>query len=84
MSKIRQKKKRGAKIRFKDVSNPWQRYRSQLGVSQATLAHDLGVTQVAISGYECRIRKPLPRIAQAFIALATARKIRMSFEEIYG
>lgn len=77
------KEKRGAKISFSDLSNPWQRYRSQTGVSQATLAQELGISQVAISGYERRIRKPLPRIAQAFVALAAARKVRMTWEEIY-
>ena len=76
--------KRGAKISFKDLSNPWQRFRSQTGMSQAALAQLIGCTQVAISAYESRRRTPAMRISKEFLALAAARKVRMSLAELYA
>lgn len=82
------KKKPGAKISFKNLSNPFQRFRSQTGMSQMELARALGRSQVTIAGYEKMPGEPghrAPRmpVAQRFMELAKAKKIRMTFDEIY-
>lgn len=82
--KKRQPQKRGAKISFKDLSNPWQRFRSQTGMSQSALGKLVGVTQVAISAYESRRRTPAMRVSKALVALALTRKVRMSLAELYA
>lgn len=76
-------KKPTKKLRFNDLSNPWQRFRSQTGISQAQLAELLKVGQPAVSGYEAG-DFPLPDTAKRFVELARRYKVRMSMEEVYG
>lgn len=80
----RQPQKRGAKISFKNLSNPWQRFRSQTGMSQDRLAAALNVSQAAVSAYETRRRAPLMSVSKRFLALAALWKIRMSLAELYA
>ena len=77
-------KKTKRKLRFSDLSNPWQRFRSQTGLTQAQLAQLLDMKQTAISMYECGDRLPAPAYARRFLKLAKRRKIRMSMDEIYA
>ena len=76
-------KSMGRKIMFKDMSNPWQRFRSQTGMSQAALGRELGVSQVHICSLETSKRVPSPMLAQKFVDLAKSRRVRMSLQEIY-
>ena len=71
------------KPKFKDLTNPWQRFRSQTGLSQTELAAAMGLGQSAISSYETG-SFPIPEIAKRFVALAKKHKVRMSLEEIYA
>lgn len=75
-------KKPTKKLRFNDLSNPWQRFRSQTGISQAQLADLLKVGQPAVSGYEAG-DFPAPETAKRFVAIAQKYKVRMSMSEIY-
>ena len=71
------------KIGFTNLTNPFQRFRSQVGMSQQGLAEQLKLAQSAISNYE-RGHPPTPEIAKRFVALAKARRVRMSLDEIYS
>ena len=73
----------GRRIGFTDLSNPWQRFRSQLGISQTTLARLLNLRQSAISKYE-QGGAPKPEIAKRFVALAKKHRVRMSMDEVYA
>ena len=77
------KPKRERKLTFSDLSNPWQRFRSQTGLSQTDLARELGLGQSAISGYEAG-DLPVPEVAARFVKLAKKRRVRMDFNEVYG
>ena len=77
------KPKRERKLTFSDLSNPWQRFRSQTGLSQTDLARELGLGQSAISGYEGG-DLPVPEIAARFVKLARRYRVRMSLDEIYA
>ena len=70
-------------LKFNDLSNPWQRFRSQTGMSQAELAGLLKVGQSAISTYEAG-GMPDTIIAKRLVALARERRVRMSMDEIYS
>ena len=70
-------------LQFSDLSNPWQRFRSQTGVSQTELALELGLGQSAISGYESG-DIPAPKVAVNFVKLAKRHKVRMSLDEVYA
>ena len=72
------------KLRFTDLSNPWQRFRSQTGLSQVALAELMEMGQPAISAYESRGRFPEPIAAKRFVDLAKRYRVRMSMEEIYA
>lgn len=71
------------KLRFNDLSNPFQRFRSQTGVTQLELAKNLGLRQSTISGYEAG-DVPDPPVAKRFIDLAKKHRIRMDFNELYA
>ncbi len=68
---------------FTDLRNPFQRFRSQTGMSQVQLAVALGLGQPAISAYE-RGSFPEPSIAKLFVDLAKRHKVRMDLDEIYA
>ena len=70
-------------LKFKDLRNPWQRFRSQTGLSQVELAKEMNLVQSAISSYECG-SFPEPAIAKRFVSIARRHKVRMSLEEIYA
>mgnify|MGYP001565878366 CR=1 FL=1 len=76
-------KKPTKKLSFNDLSNPWQRFRSQTGISQAQRAELLKVGQPAVSGYEAG-DFPHPDTAKRFVEIARKHKIRMSMEEVYA
>ncbi len=84
MSRVRQQRKLGAPLSFKDMSNPFQRFRSQTDMGQVELAAALGVKQSTVSMYESGIRRPRVSVAEAFVKLAKARRIRMSLDEIFS
>ena len=71
------------KLRFTNLTSPWQRFRSQTGISQVQLAKLLELSQPAISKYE-RGALPEPGIAKRFVALSRRYKVRMSLEELYA
>ena len=75
--------KPGRKISFSNLSNPFQRFRSQTGISQEKLAELLGLGQAIVSKYESG-GTPSPRVARRFVELAKSKRIRMSIEEIYS
>ena len=83
MTKLRHKKKRGKPISFTDLSNPFQRLRSQLGWSQRQMALALGLGFHTVQCYEWGTRLPRPANAQRFLALAHRHRLRMSMDEIY-
>ena len=70
-------------LKFSDLSNPWQRFRSQTGLSQAKLAVLMGLQQPTISSYESG-EFPGPVVAKRFVALAKKHRVRMSMEELYA
>lgn len=72
------------KLKFSDLSNAWQRFRSQTGMSQVELATLLKIQQSTISHYEYGGRCPEPRIAKRFVELAKRHKVRMSMDELYA
>ena len=67
---------------FTDLTNPFQRFRSQTGMSQVELAAALGLGQPAVSAYE-RGAFPGPAIAKLFVDLAKRHKVRMDLDEVY-
>ena len=71
------------KLRFTNLSNPWQRFRSQTGISQVALAELMNMGQPAISAYESRGRFPGPIAAKRFVELAKRYRVRMSLDEVY-
>ena len=79
---------KGTKPSFNDLSNPWQRFRSQTGMGQIELAKLLGISQPGLCAYEKRpdqkgFRSPRVEVAKRFIELAKQRRVRMSFSELY-
>ena len=77
------KQKRERKLTFSDLSNPFQRFRSQTGLSQTDLAKELGLGQSAISGYEAG-DLPVPEVAARFVKLARRYRVRMDMNEVYA
>ena len=75
--------KRPKQLKFSDLSNPWQRFRSQTGFSQVELAAAMNVGQSAISAYESGAL-PSATIAQRFVALARKHRVRMDLDEVYA
>ena len=73
----------GRKLKFTNLSNPWQRFRSQTGLSQVELAEALKIKQPAVSAYELG-NLPSTRIAKRFVDLAKKHRVRMSLDEVYG
>ena len=73
-----------AKVKFTDLTNPFQRARSMLGISQYALAEELKVGQPAISGYEAGVDFPSPTTAKKFVEWCRKRKIRMNLDEVYS
>ena len=71
------------KLRFTNLTNPWQRFRSQTGLSQVELAAALKVGQPAVSACE-RGNLPGPRLAKRFVELAKRHKVRMDLDEVFG
>lgn len=71
------------KIRFNDLSNPFQRVRSMVGISQRALGDAIGTGQPKISAYEATDEFPTPVVAKRFVLWCRKRKIRMSLEEVY-
>jgi len=74
--------------KFTNLANPWQRFRSQTGMSQAALARALGVRQSTVCKWEKTPRAkwqrwPSRKYALALIDLAEHKKIRMALYEIY-
>lgn len=57
--------------------------RELLGLSQAVLANELGCTQTNVSHYENGQRFPADRAA-TLITVAAKRKVKLSFDQIYG
>ena len=76
MAKVEKKRK------FTNLTNAFQRFRSQTGMSQVELAAALGLGQSAISGYE-RGAFPEPAIAKLFVDLAKRHRVRMDLDEVY-
>mgnify|MGYP001558944557 CR=1 FL=1 len=70
-------------LKFNDLSNPWQRFRSQTGMSQVELAALLKIGQSAISTYEAG-GTPEVIFAKRLVALARERRVRMSMDELYA
>lgn len=70
------------KRKLSNLQNPFQRFRSQTGMSQVELAAALGLGQPAISSYE-RGSFPGPTIAKLFVDLAKRHKVRMDLDEVY-
>ena len=71
------------KLKFTDLSNPWQRFRSQTGMTQTALAELLQTKQTSISQYEAG-DFPSPGVAKRFVALARRYKVRMDLDELYA
>ena len=71
-----------AKVKFTDLTNPFQRARSMVGMSQYALADELKIGQPAVSGYEDG-DFPSPEVAKRFVLWCRKRKIRMSLDEVY-
>ena len=72
-----------AKVKFTDLTNPFQRARSMTGMSQYALADVLKIGQPAVSGYETGSDFPHPVIAKRLVLWCRKRKIRMSLDEVY-
>ncbi len=72
-----------AKVKFTDLTNPFQRARSMTGMSQYALADVLKIGQPAVSGYETGTDFPSPITAKRFVNWCRKRKIRMSVDEVY-
>jgi len=68
--------------RCDDLTNPFQRVRSQAGLSQQALADALKVQQPAISGYEAG-DFPSPTVAKRLVLWCRKKKIRMSMDEVF-
>ena len=75
--------RRKHKLKFTDLTNPWQRFRSQTGLSQVAVAELMQMGQPAISSYELG-RPPSPRVAKRFVELAKRYKVRMDLDEVFG
>lgn len=57
--------------------------RSQLGLTQLTLAKALNVSRSAIWNYEAEIRHPSKKVAYKLIDFALANGIHLSLEDVY-
>ena len=69
--------------KFSDLSNPWQRVRSHLNLSQFELGKLLEICQQTIAQYEGGKRFPHPFYAKRFVMLCKARRVRCSLDEVY-
>lgn len=58
--------------------------RRQLGLSQAELSAEIGVTRGNISHYERQAQEVPPEVARKVIAVAAERGFTVSFDDIYG
>lgn len=60
--------------------------RTRLGLTQAAIADELGVSQGNVSFYENKERpQPVPpKVAEKLIAAAASRGLAISFDHIYG
>ncbi len=72
-----------SKLRLGDLTNPWVRFRSQTGFSQAALAGLMKLGQPAISSYEAG-SFPEVAIAKRFVELSRKHRVRMDLDEIYA
>ena len=77
------KAKYGRHLKFSDLSNPWQRFRSMMAMSQRDLAKILELGQSTVSQYESGARFPDPVPAKRFVILCRARRVRCSMDEVY-
>lgn len=57
--------------------------RTRLGLTQAAIADELGVSQGNVSFYERGQTIP-PTVAERLIAVSSARGLAISFDHVYG
>lgn len=58
--------------------------RAQMGVTQVELAKNLGVCQANVSFYETKGQTITPHVAKRLIQFARKRKVKLTYEQIYG
>lgn len=75
--------KREKRLQFTNLSNPWQRFRSRTGLSQADVAALLKLGQPTISQYETGCT-PEPANAKKFLLLCRQHKIPCTMDDIYA
>ena len=64
-------------------TNNIKQVRERLGLSQASFAEAIGVSQGNISHYECQRQDVSPDVARRIIAAAQERGVSVSFDDIY-
>jgi len=66
-----------------DATNAVQEVRKKLGLTQAALADELGVSQGSVSFYENGAVMP-PAIAARLISLCASNGVEVSFDDLYA
>ena len=64
-------------------TNNIKEVRERLGMSQASFAEAIGVSQGNISHYECQRQDVSPDVARRIIAAARKHGVSVSFDNIY-
>lgn len=62
----------------------FKRLRTQLGMTQAAIGAELGVTQANVSFYETIGQTVPPAVAGRLIELAKSRGLSITFDDIYA
>ena len=72
------------RVRFTDLTNPFQRFRARTGYTQKQLGLAIGTTQGNVSGVETWLKVPSIPIAKRFVALCRQHHVPANLDEVFA